>query len=75
MILGGVRILPATSLIPDAEVLVARDGRDVADLLGALTADRARQIGEAARARILREHACIRRAVGVDALLRQLTTS
>ncbi len=62
-------------LAPDTEVLVARDGRDVADLLGALTADRARQIGKAARARVLREHTYARRAVGVDALLRQLTNS
>ena len=58
-------------LAPDAEVLVARDGQDVADLLGALTAERARRIGEAARARVLRDHTYAQRAVLVDALLRR----
>jgi spore maturation protein CgeB len=43
-------------LKPDEEVLVARDGHDVAELLSALTEDRARAIGEAALARVLTEH-------------------
>ncbi len=38
------------------EILVARDGRDVADHLRGLTPERARAIGEAARARILADH-------------------
>ena len=41
---------------PDVEVLVARDGRDVAEHLRALTPERARAIGEAARSRVLAEH-------------------
>ncbi len=57
-------------LQPDVEVLVARDGRDVAEHLRALTPERARAIGEAARSRVLAEHTYARRAVEVDMLLR-----
>jgi spore maturation protein CgeB len=49
-------------LTPEEEVLVARDGQDVADQLAGLAPDRARAIGEAARARILAEHTYARRA-------------
>ena len=52
------------------EVLVARDGADVAALLKALTPDRARTIGEAGRARVLAEHTYERRGVLVDEILR-----
>lgn len=57
-------------LQPDEEVLVARDGQDVADHVAALTPERARAVGEAARARILAEHTYSRRGAEVDALLR-----
>ncbi len=57
-------------LQPDEEVLVARDGADVAAHLAALTPQRARAIGEAARARIAAEHTYVRRGAEVDALLR-----
>ena len=57
-------------LEPDAEVLVARDGKDVADHVASLTPDRSRAIGEAARRRVLAEHTYDRRAVEVDILLR-----
>lgn len=50
------------------EVLVARDGRDVAAHVEALTEERARAIGEAARRRILAEHTYARRGAEVDAL-------
>jgi spore maturation protein CgeB len=43
-------------LTADKEVLVARDGQDVADHLAALTDERARTIGEAALRRVLAEH-------------------
>jgi spore maturation protein CgeB len=56
-------------LAPGSEILVARDGGDVAALLEALTGDDARQIGARARARILAEHTYARRALAVDALL------
>ncbi len=58
-------------LTPEEEVLVARDGRDVAELVGALTQQRARQIGEAALARVLAEHTYARRGGEVDALFRR----
>ncbi len=53
------------------EVLVARDGRDVAAHVEALTEERARAIGEAARRRILSEHTYARRGAEVDRLLRR----
>lgn len=51
------------------EVLAARDGRDVAEILQALTPERAREIGQRARARILREHTYARRASEVNRIL------
>ena len=57
-------------LLPDREVLVARDGRDVADHLAQLTAERAHAIGRAALARVLAEHTYALRAVQVDAIFR-----
>ncbi|KHL26135.1 hypothetical protein PK98_06365 [Croceibacterium mercuriale] len=56
-------------LQPDSEVLVARDGQDVADHLAALTQDRAHAIGQAALTRVLSEHTYDRRAVEVDRVL------
>lgn len=56
-------------LQPDEEVLVARDGQDVADHLETLTAERAQQIGQAALARVLREHTYAQRAVHADQVL------
>jgi len=58
-------------LQPDEEVLVARDGQDVAEHVAALTPERARAIGEAALQRVLAEHTYARRAGEADALLRQ----
>ncbi|HEX7966855.1 MAG TPA: glycosyltransferase [Stellaceae bacterium] len=43
-------------LEPDREVLAARDGDEVAAHLAALTPERARRIGEAARRRVLAHH-------------------
>jgi spore maturation protein CgeB len=43
-------------LEPDSEVLVARDGQDVAEHLAALTPERAEAIGRAALKRVLAEH-------------------
>ncbi|MBB4016498.1 spore maturation protein CgeB [Chelatococcus caeni] len=57
------------------EVLVARDGRDVAEALAALTPERARAIGERARARILAEHTYEHRAEQVDRLFRRFVRS
>lgn len=59
-------------LRPDHEILVARDGTDVARLLAELTQARAQAIGQAARRRILAEHTYERRAAVVDALFTTL---
>lgn len=58
-------------LTPGEEVLVARDGQEVAEHLAALTPGRAREIGEAARRRIVAEHTYARRAAEADALIRE----
>ncbi len=58
-------------LKPDEEVLVARDGRDVADHVGSLTRERARAIGRAALSRVLNEHTYAHRGAEVDALWRE----
>jgi spore maturation protein CgeB len=55
-------------LEPGVEVLVARDGHDVADHLAALTPVHARQIGGRARTRILAEHTYANRARIVNRL-------
>jgi spore maturation protein CgeB len=57
-------------LKPDTEVLVARDGQDVAEHLAALTPERARAIGQAAKARVLAEHSYDLRGAQVDAILK-----
>jgi spore maturation protein CgeB len=57
-------------LIPDEEVLVARDGQDVAEHLAALTPERAQAIGQAALRRVLAEHTYDLRGAEVDALFR-----
>jgi spore maturation protein CgeB len=57
-------------LAPGHEVLVVRDGADVAEMVATLSEDRAREIGCNARARVLAEHTYDRRAVELDRLLR-----
>ena len=59
----------AEFLAPDTEILVARDGQDVADHLAALTPLRAHSIGRAALARCLAHHTYAQRASHVHALL------
>lgn len=55
---------------PGGEILVARDGREVADLVGSLSIEEARSIGERARARALAEHTYAHRAGKVETLLK-----
>lgn len=57
-------------LAPGQEVLVARDGRDVAGHVAALSAETARAMGKAARARVLAEHTYAQRARLADRLFR-----
>ncbi len=57
-------------LTPNEEVFVARDGRDVCEILSGLTPDRAAETGKRALARVLGAHTYQHRAVEVDQLLR-----
>jgi spore maturation protein CgeB len=56
-------------LEPEREVLVADDGAEVAEHVSRLTPERAREIGAAARRRILAEHTYDRRAELVERVL------
>jgi spore maturation protein CgeB len=56
-------------LEPGSEVLLARDGREVADLLSGLEPEEARRIGDAARERMLAEHTYGHRARQLEAIL------
>jgi spore maturation protein CgeB len=58
-------------LEPNEEVLVARDGKDVAEHVRMLTPQRARAIGRAALQRVLSEHTYAHRGAEVDALLKR----
>ena len=57
-------------LKPDKEVLVARDGKDVSDILAGLSADQAQLIGKRALNRVLADHTYASRAMTVDAIFR-----
>jgi spore maturation protein CgeB len=59
-------------LAPEKEVLVARDGQDVMNLLSALSPEKARQIGAAALRRVLADHTYAQRAKFVDETFRSL---
>jgi spore maturation protein CgeB len=56
-------------LDPDTEVLVARNGDEVADHATSLTPERAQRIGAAAQRRILAQHTYAHRAAQVEAIL------
>lgn len=56
-------------LEPGREVLVARDGAEVASIAGGLTAERAARIGRAALQRVLAEHTYAHRALEVERIL------
>jgi spore maturation protein CgeB len=58
---------------PGEEVLVARDGAEVAQHVRSLDAQRARAIGQAAFRRVLAEHTYAHRAAQVDAVLQGCT--
>jgi spore maturation protein CgeB len=59
-------------LTPDEDVIVVDSGQDVVEQLKSLTAERAREIGDKARARMLRDHTYDQRAEIVDHQLRNL---
>jgi spore maturation protein CgeB len=58
-----------TFLEPGEEILVARDGAEVAEHLGALDRARAQRVGQAALRRVLSEHTYAHRALQVEAAL------
>ena len=58
-----------TFLYPGRDVLVARDGGDVVDILGSLTPEQARRIGRSARRTVLGFHTYAHRARQLGALL------
>ncbi len=57
--------------MPGTEILVARDGADVAELVRATDTTTARRIGEAGRRRALADHTYAQRAALVDTILRE----
>ncbi len=57
-------------LKPNEEVLVARDGKDVCDILSEISNEQARLIGKNALTRVLADHTYASRAVTVDAIFR-----
>lgn len=59
-------------LEPGREILVARDGRDVAAILEGLTPETSRAIGARARQRVLSQHTYERRAAALDAHLEDM---
>ncbi|MGH9583407.1 MAG: glycosyltransferase family protein, partial [Bryobacteraceae bacterium] len=58
-------------LEPGSEILVARDGAEVAHIVRELENSRARAIGEAARKRVLRDHTYDQRGALVESLLQE----
>ena len=60
-----------TFLTPDREVFVARDADDVVQHLKSLDDSKAKQIGEAARQRVLAEHTYQHRALQLQRLLEE----
>jgi spore maturation protein CgeB len=56
-------------LEPGREVLVAASGREVAEIMGGLTRVRARELGRAARARVLAAHTYHHRVLELERLL------
>lgn len=57
---------------PGEEILVARDGQEVADIVASLTAEQAEEIGRRALTRVLAEHTYDRRAEEADRVFRSL---
>lgn len=58
-------------LQPEREILIADNGREVADLLGTVSPERACAIGEAARSRVLADHTYERRGRLVEDILQR----
>ncbi len=59
---------------PAKEILVARSGDEVKEILAGLTEEQARNIGEAALQRVLAQHTYIHRAAELDTILKEELT-
>ena len=59
-------------LEPERECLLAGSGDDVVDCIRAVSPERAREIGQAALQRVLREHTYVQRGEQVEALLNEM---
>jgi spore maturation protein CgeB len=64
----------AQFFLPEEEILVARDGQDVAEIVRQLTPERSRRIGQAALSRALSDHTYATRAAQADQLFRSRRT-
>ena len=62
-------------LEPDSEILVAQNGKEVAEHIRSLTEERANFIGNAARKRVLSEHTYAHRITQLEAVLEGHTIS
>lgn len=56
---------------PDIEILVAKDGDEVAEILRLLTPERAKEIGEAACKKVLEKHTYKHRAKRLEKILQE----
>lgn len=64
-----------TFLKPGREVLVAHHGVEVAQLVEQVSPERSREIGEAARKRVLSDHTYAQRGALVDEILREMAAA
>jgi spore maturation protein CgeB len=56
---------------PGKEILVAKSGNEVKEILGSLTAEKAREIGQAALKKVLEKHTYAHRAAELDKILKR----
>lgn len=59
-----------TFFVPNSEILVAKNAEEIVHHLQKINAEQAREIGEAMRARALRDHTYAMRALQVEAILK-----
>jgi spore maturation protein CgeB len=62
----------STFFEPDEEILIAGSAEQIVELMKTTSLNRAREIGRAARSRVLRDHTYAARAAELDAVLKQM---
>jgi spore maturation protein CgeB len=60
---------------PEEEILVARSGEEVKEILAGLSSERAKKIGLAAKSKVLAKHTYANRAVELDSILERYLTA